>query len=611
MIEPIFLLALLIALALACHAHAGIHLGQVAGAKKKLLLPYSSFDTHWHLIGGTGKGKTTALNTILQQLLSDPLNERCVIMLDRLGGFSWDLLMWMASPYCPQYVRDRLLYIEPARENVILGFNPLLYESPANGYYRVACSSELVLRGFANQDLPSMPRLSRWLFHAFWAAAQLGLTIADCYHLLTPEAPLHAALLGCLPPRLQSEWREITAGKNSQVVQLLESVRNRLRAFFYNPIMTATFGATRNRLDVRRFMREGRIVLINLAPQERLPSEIADAYAGLVLYEVLSTARSLAPLERRDTFLFLDEFQNFVGPDMAGAIPEVRQLKVKLIFSHQSFSQLKRGETDLSSLIFQCQSRMIFGLQGEDADLLGHEMASLHYDPNKIKDEIYARRQWLTGHRIVDLQSQSFTQSEAESFSRTIGAGWTRGQSGRIMNLDAVLSRNDSGSQSEATGQSHAHGTTIGTSQHLLPVHEEYWERVKTTYVTFDEDMRVWGRDIRRLLRGECFVRLVDENRAQLVEVERSVPGYLAWRREEINKYYPQADDALQELMERNFAQDFFCSPAQIERETKERLEGVLRQTIILPKAALPPANAIKPVDEPQRLLAKPDPFDV
>ena len=56
---------------------------------------------------------------------------------------------------------------------------------------------------------------------------------------------------------------------------------------------------------------------------------------------------------------------------------------------------------------------MIFGVQGEDADLLAHELASITFDPKRIKDEIYSRRQLVSGQRVVDLSSWS--QAEADS----------------------------------------------------------------------------------------------------------------------------------------------------------------------------------------------------
>src|SRR4029077_5011114 len=163
------------------------------------------------------------------------------------------------------------------------------------------------------------------------------------------------------------------------------------------------FGATESRLDVHRLMSEGSIVLLNLAPQNRLSRQLGDAIGGLVLNEVLSTARSLPLGLRYPTYMLLDEFQNFVGPDLEAALPEVRQLGIRLILSHQSFSQLERGEYDLTSMIWQAQSRIAFGVQGEDADILGHEFASLTYDPKRVKDELFGTRQRIARHEKIVL----------------------------------------------------------------------------------------------------------------------------------------------------------------------------------------------------------------
>src|SRR4029077_2436420 len=123
------------------------------------------------------------------------------------------------------------------------------------------------------------------------------------------------------------------------------------------------FGATESRLDVHRLMSEGSIVLLNLAPQNRLSQQLGDAIGALVINEILSNARSLPLGVRYPTYLLLDEFQNFVGPDLEAALPEVRQLGIRLILSHQSFSQLKRGDYDLTEMIWQAQSRLRVRLQ--------------------------------------------------------------------------------------------------------------------------------------------------------------------------------------------------------------------------------------------------------
>lgn len=570
-----------------------LHLGSLAGSARPFHFPIAAFLTHLHLIGGTGKGKTTAIQTLLHRLLSDPISKPCAILVDRLGGFSRDLLLWMASPFCPEHVRRRLVYIEPAREENIIGFNPLLFSTPAEGYYKVAHASEITLRGWSSQNLAEMPRLARWLFNSFWAAAQLGLTIADCVHLLLPGSPLHQPLIRILPEGLRAEWLELLQTRGSEVGRILESSRNRLKPFWESPPLKSMFSATHNRLDMHRFMREGRIVLVNLAPYNKLPEQMADTIGGLIVNEVLTTARSLPRHISYPTYLVLDEFQRFVGPDLEAAIPEVRQLGIRLVLSHQSFSQLKRGDTDLSSLIWQCQSRMILGVQGEDADLVAHELASLSFDPRKIKDELYGRRQRISGHKLIELESRSFTHQEAQSWAKSFGKGVSRDDS-------ASFPGNASRSEQEGRNDGGSQGTSssAGMHQQLQPVYEEFLELMSRTYVTFEEDRNVWARDVRRLPRGTSFIRLVDDPQLYQVLIKKDMPGYLDWDIGKLARYYPQALEQMERLVEANFAQDVFCSPARIESETRERLTRILQTPLMIPTTVALPAQLPASSDE-------------
>ena len=105
--------------------------GHDSKTKSRVYFPTKALNTHLHMIGGTGKGKTTALHTLLHALLMAPFTKACFFIVDRMGNFSQELLLWMASHFCTQDVRDRMVYIEPAREERVLGFNPLLYDTHA------------------------------------------------------------------------------------------------------------------------------------------------------------------------------------------------------------------------------------------------------------------------------------------------------------------------------------------------------------------------------------------------------------------------------------------------------------------------------------------------
>src|SRR5262249_26353253 len=163
------------------------------------------------------------------------------------------------------------------------------------------------------QNLGEMPRLGRWLFNTFWPTAQMGLAIADTRHLVMPGSDFHRPLLKALPDNVRVEWKEVLEARGNEAVRILDSTRNRMRPF-YDEVLHTMSAPDNNRLDVLRLMREQKIVVLNLAPENRLSPQDQNTIAGLVLNEFLATARSLPRTARFPTFLWLDEFQRMVTP---------------------------------------------------------------------------------------------------------------------------------------------------------------------------------------------------------------------------------------------------------------------------------------------------------
>lgn len=568
-----------------------VFLGKNVESGGDVYLPWESFKTHYHLIGGTGKGKTTAIHTMLQPMLRSPLDSSCYFIIDKLGNFSAELLLWMSSKFCTQRVRDRLVFIQAAREDVVSPLNPLVYETPGEGFYKVERATELILRAWESQNIEAMPRLGRWLFNAFWAAAQLGLTISDCVHFLRPGSDYHVPLLEILPPLLKSEWHEIMRNERS-ATEILDSTRNRLRPYFESDILRRMFGSTHSRLDVFRMMREGKIVLIDLAPHGKVGEHLATTIGAMIINEIIATVRALPLGVRYPTFLFLDEFQNFVGPDVESALPELRNLGLRMILSHQSLSQLRRGDYDMTNIIFQAQSRMIFGVQGRDADWLAEEVASLRYDPYRVKDEHWTLRQINAGNRIVELHGRGETDVLADTWAQTTGKGWNKNQTFHGDPFSPYADRNrtrgdgESGNAGESQGGTRTRGTTMNTHETIVPIYKQFQELSNRTFFTFDEQMREWGRDIRLLTTGRALLRLVNDPRLQIVDVERTTPGFLQFDMDIIRKKFPGALDDMDRLVEKNFESDYFMSAEAIDRETAERMRQVIHPTLSVAAAA-------------------------
>lgn len=581
-----------------------IYLGADLDTGRAFYLNKSIFRQHLHLPGFTGQGKTTLVLRMLHELLRDQRDPACHFIIDFMGNFSYELLLWVASPFCPESVRRRLVFICPGMERAVLGFNPLVYETQSQAYYCASRAMELILRGWRSQDLEAMPRLARWLFNAFHSAQLMGLTVADTMHLLLPRHELRSLIFGALPESLRLEWDDLYRSGPSEVQKTLDSTRNRLKPYYASDILRLMFSSTTNRADFRRFIAEDRIVLMDLSSHNCLTPLEANALAGLFLNELLTTARGLPPHLRRPVYCWLDEFQRVItGPDLEFAIPEVRQLGIRLICAHQSFSQLKRGEVDLTSLIWQLQTRFTFAAKGDDADLLAHELASLTYDPKKIKDEFYTRRQLMTGQRLMDLASEAHTRALAQNWQDTYG----RNDSSQNTYVDGLLDSTRRGSghnYGHATGGGSTTSDTYGTHQALVPVYEEFMELCSRTYYSFDEQRQHLAREVRKLVPGQVLLTQANSPDIIRLAVDESRPGPLRHGLEQIATRFPQLQEAYEKLLEDNFAQrDLFVSPAEIEAETAERIARVLRPAItVTSRPAIQDENRLQTSD--------PEPFE-
>jgi hypothetical protein len=147
----------------------------------------------------------------------------------------------------------------------------------------------------------------------------------------------------------------------------------------------------------------------------------------------------------------------------------------------------------------------------------------------------------------------------------------------------ASTERRETRSESEGSGGSKSRSQTLGRHEQLVPIHEDFMELASRTYMTFDEDRLVWGRNIRRAKRGEAFIRLVDAPEVYHVDVKRSAAGHLGMDLDTLASEMPDVLDDIERLVERNFKLECFCSSAAIEAETAARLQRILRPRISLP----------------------------
>jgi len=89
---------------------------------------------------------------------------------------------------------------------------------------------------------------------------------------------------------------------------------------------------------------------------------------------------SLDPKDRKNYFLYIDEFQNYVSKSIESILSEARKYKLWLTIAHQYIDQLKQewlgGNLDLSKTIFgNIWNLFIFKVGAPDAEFLEKEMS--------------------------------------------------------------------------------------------------------------------------------------------------------------------------------------------------------------------------------------------
>ncbi|QDT45180.1 Type IV secretion-system coupling protein DNA-binding domain protein [Gimesia alba] len=534
------------------------------------------FRTHFHLIGATGSGKSTAIQTLLRPILMQPRSEMCALFLiDPMGNLSRDLLGWMANErICPQHVRDRLVYIEPAREDIIMPFNPLSHTSEANRYYQTMRSVDIVLRAWAAQDVSQQPRLLQWTYKAFCAAAMMGLPIAMCKHLLHPGSPEHEAILNRIPGDIRFHWNDILGARGSEAVRILESTRNRLDPFFESTNLRRMFGCTRSLFDCERFIKERRIVILNLGKYGRLPGFVADTIGALALNEIVETASRLSTNAGKQavdpTYVVMDEFQKYVSVDIEDALPTVRQMGLRLILAHQSFAQLDREDVDLTQMIWQARSRLMFANNARDADIIADELTKLTYESRKIKDILKSKKQLIIGYRKEWLETESSTSTRSTSNMEQNSTGYSQssGESIPPETYRPTKSKKDGRNSSTSKGHTHADstGNTSGRSESNVPIHDTFEEISNITYESFEEQSLQWGKQIRGLQTGEAFGMFAGDPDVHFVNVDY-LPIYDS----------PQLREAVDALIEKNFESDFFISASEADREIEQYRKQLLQ----------------------------------
>jgi hypothetical protein len=140
-------------------------------------------------------------------------------------------------------------------------------------------------------------------------------------------------------------------------------------------------------------MQEGKILLMNLSKGE--VGDINSKLLGLIIVSKLQMAalrRQRIPKElRRDFYLYIDEFQNYITDSIESILSEARKYRLSLNLAHQYIGQLSEGNDEkIKNAVFgNVGTMMAYKIGAQDAEYLAKEMAPVFSDQDLINVDKY------------------------------------------------------------------------------------------------------------------------------------------------------------------------------------------------------------------------------
>lgn len=319
---------------------------------------------HTYVIGKTGTGKSTLLETLIRQ---DMAAGRGLALLDPHG----DLVERVLAAVPPSR-RPDLIYFDATDAEHPFAFNPL--ENVSRSKRPLAASGMLSVFKAIWADSWG-PRLEHILRNALLALMdQPEASLADMTRLLEDREFRRGVAERVRSPVVRDFWIVEYEGYPERLrAEAIAPLQNKVGAFIANPVLHGILTQRKSAFRLRRVMDEGKILLVNLA-KGKLGEDTAALLGSLLVSRMHLAALSRADVpeeKRRDFHLYLDEFHGFTTASLAGMLSELRKYRLSLILAHQYMAQLDPEIRD--AVVGNVGTMISFRIGAADAEQLAPE----------------------------------------------------------------------------------------------------------------------------------------------------------------------------------------------------------------------------------------------
>ena len=324
---------------------------------------------HLYVVGQTGTGKTTFLRELIRQ---DIVAGRGVGVIDPHGDLAEAILSLV-----PKSRADDVVYFDPADMERPMGLNMLEWKLSVQKDFAVQEMIAIFMKLFPPEVIgPMFEHNMRNAMLTLMADQQNPGTIVEIPRIFTDESYVKALLRKVEDPMVRAFWeKEMAKTTEFHKSEMLGYLISKVGRFVENEMMRNILGQPRSGFDLRQVMDEGKIFIANLSKGR--VGEVNGSLLGLILVSKMQMAamtRADMPEEqRKDFYLYVDEFQNFTTDSIATILSEARKYRLNMTLAHQFIAQLP--DTIRESVFGNVGSLVSFRVGPKGAEFLVKQFA--------------------------------------------------------------------------------------------------------------------------------------------------------------------------------------------------------------------------------------------
>ncbi|MEO5927520.1 MAG: type IV secretion system DNA-binding domain-containing protein [Patescibacteria group bacterium] len=320
---------------------------------------------HMYVLGKTGMGKTTLLENLV---LSDIMAGHGVCYIDPHGDTAEKML-----DYIPSHRINDVVYFNPADQEFPVGFNIL--ETTNEEQKHLVASG---LMGVFKKIWPDVwsPRMEYILLNCVLALLDYpGATLLGINRLLVDKEYRTRVIAKIRNPIVKTFWlAEFTSWSEKYATEAIAPVQNKVGQFLSASIIRNIVAQVKSTINPRQVMDEGKILIVNLS-KGKIGEDNMRLLGGMIVTKIQLAAMERVDIknesDRRDFYLYVDEFQNFANQSFANILSEARKYRLNLIVAHQYIKQL---EEEVADAVFgNVGTLLIMRVGAEDASFLETE----------------------------------------------------------------------------------------------------------------------------------------------------------------------------------------------------------------------------------------------